>query len=269
MTGVLETEAGDVPGPEAPRYIVKSIDFPSSPASVVEPEAQLVDVDQCFPAASPPQKMLGTAIDFLAPEVAVGLNAGPASDVWALGCCIFRLGAGDGPFSNPREVTTPTDLMSHLIHTLGSDTMPHAWDSTLWDSNGMPTKDASKGTPLLPWSDGARSLRDLVYNIWDEPDGRAIQRAGRKPLVESEHLPFHPSWSDMAWNPRAIKVDDGYLAGYDDDWDMVLEALPKIPDDEAALLYDLLSRIFVYDPEKRAAASELLEYPWFYLELQP
>ncbi|EQK98522.1 Protein kinase-like domain protein [Ophiocordyceps sinensis CO18] len=169
-TGVLETESGITPGPEAPRYIVKSIDFLSTPSNIIRPDVKLVDFDQCYPTSSPPQKMLGTPIDFLAPEVAVGLAAGPASDVWALGCCIFRLRSGEGPFSNPFDVTSPADLLSYIIHTLGED-MPRKWqDSTLWDPQGQPTKDASKGKPHEQWWDGdERSLRDMVYNIWDEP----------------------------------------------------------------------------------------------------
>lgn len=86
--GSLEKEASATPGPEAPRYIVKSMDFLSSSSNMIKPDEKLVDFDQCFPISSPPQKLLGTPIDFLAPDVAVGLAAGPASDVWALGCCI-------------------------------------------------------------------------------------------------------------------------------------------------------------------------------------
>ncbi|KAF2226587.1 hypothetical protein BDZ85DRAFT_256412 [Elsinoe ampelina] len=38
--------------------------------------------------------------DFLAPELAMDLSApSQASDVWALGCCIFQLVTGCHPFS--------------------------------------------------------------------------------------------------------------------------------------------------------------------------
>ena len=89
VTGPLETESVVKPGSEAPRYIVKSIDFLSSPENIIEPDVKLVDFDQCFPVSSPPQKMIGTPIEFLAPEVAVGQEVSPASDIWALGCCIL------------------------------------------------------------------------------------------------------------------------------------------------------------------------------------
>lgn len=270
VTGVLETENGEMPGPEAPRYIVRNIDFLSAPSDILELDIKLMDFDQCFPISSPPSKMLGTPVDFLAPEVAMGLEAGPASDVWALGCCIFRLRAGDGPFSSPFEVTCPCDLVGFVLDTLGGD-VPHTCKDTLWDSRGMPTKDASKGKPLRePHADDRRPLRDLVYKIWDEPNGRAIHTGSpeeQKVYLEDRHQPFHSSWSKMAWNPRAIRVDDvGYLSGYNDRWDTLLALLPKIPDREAALLYDLLLTIFVYDPARRPTAKELLEHPYFHLD---
>ncbi|RDA89926.1 hypothetical protein CP533_3295 [Ophiocordyceps camponoti-saundersi (nom. inval.)] len=270
-TGVLETESGIIPGPEAPRYIVKSIDFLSTPSNIIRPDVNLIDFDQCYLTSSPPQKTLDTAIEFLAPEVAAGLAAGPASDVWALGCCIFRLRCGTGPFENLWEATCPSALLSYIIYTLGED-IPRQWhDSTLWDSKGYPTKDASKGRPLVPWHDTReRSLRDLVYNIWDEPKTRVVQIGKLEPRPrywhEPDRHPFPQCFSDMVWNPQAVRVDDVYLSGYDEDWDIFHEALPKIPKDEAALLYDLLTKIFVYDPTTRPTAREILDHPWFHLD---
>lgn len=270
-TGELETESGEAIGPEAPRYIVKAINFLSSPSNIIIPDIKLIDFDQCFPISSPPEKLLGTPLDFLAPEVAVGLAASSTSDIWALGCCIFRVRAGEGPFSSPFDVTSPADLISYIVHTLGED-IPRKWqDTILWDSQGQPTKDPSKGKPHEQWWEGdERSLQDMVYNIWDEPKGRIVQtgtsRPGRKFWHEHEHQPFPSCFSGMVWNPRAIKVDNVYLSGYDDEWDGLLEGLPKIPEHEAALLYDLLSKIFVYDPTRRPTAQEMLSHPWFHLD---
>ncbi|TQW10224.1 protein kinase [Cordyceps javanica] len=269
VTGGLQTESGEMTGTEAPRYIVKSIDFLSAPSNVVRPDVKLVDFDQCFSASSPPEKMLGTPLEYLAPEVAVGLSASPASDVWALGCCILQLRSGAGPFSSPFDVTCPADLICYIVNILEID-MPHQWQDILWDDKGRPTKDSRKGRPLNMWSDGRRSLRGIVYNTWDEPNGRAIYTGNHAPKRDSwlrdKHKPLQSSWSKMAWNPKAVKVDDAYLSYYDDGWDKTLESLPKIPDHEATLLLDLLSSIFVYDPAMRPTAKELLEHPWFHLD---
>ncbi|KAM3437631.1 hypothetical protein MY4824_003650 [Beauveria thailandica] len=267
---MLRTQSGEMFGVEAPRYIVGNINFLSAPSHVFRPDVKLVDFDQCFPTSSPPQKMLGTPYEFLAPEVAAGFEPSPASDVWALGCCILRLRAGDGPFSSPFEVGSPADVVSFVTYTLGGD-VPREWQEIMWDDEGMPTKDARKGRPLVEWSGRRESLRDIVYNIWDEPSSRVIDTGSSRVLegnssFRQENNPFHSGWSRMVWNPQAIKVDGAYLRGYDNDWPLVLASLPKIPDHEAALLLDLLTTIFVYDPKKRPTAEELLEHPWFHLD---
>ncbi|KAI1746950.1 kinase-like protein [Xylaria castorea] len=268
--GLLETESGEATGPEAPRYIVKTLDFLSANVNIVNDDIKLVDFDQCFPAASPPKKMLGTPIEFLAPEVAVGLAASPASDVWALGCCLLRLRSGEGPFDNPYEVTSPADLMRYIIQTIGD--MPRDWQSTLWDYYGQPTEDHSKGS-LLSKSEGQRALKDLVYQIWDEPEGRAVQSSAMipendnpGPSARKGRIPFPPCFSDMAWKPTAVKVNNTYIKGYDTETTGLLTAMPKIPENEAASLYDLLLKIFVYEPEKRITAAELLNHPWFLID---
>jgi hypothetical protein len=110
----------------------------------------------------------------------------------------------------------------------------------------------------------------MVYNIWDEQKGRNVKTGTsgqeQKVLPKHENQPFHSCFSDMVWNPMAIKVDDDYLSGYGDEWDEQLEALPKIPENEASLLYDLLSKIFVYDSPRRPMAREMLSHPWFHLD---
>ncbi|KAF5672550.1 CMGC SRPK kinase [Fusarium heterosporum] len=272
VTGALETESGETPGPEAPRYIVKSINFLSSPENIIKPEIKLIDFDQCFPISSPPQKMLGTPLSFLAPEVAVGQGASPASDVWALGCCILRLRSGEDPFSNPFEVNSPLDLISFIVHTLGGTVPPEWQEGILWDSQGYPTRDTNKGEPYdLEWYGLVRSLRGVVYNTWDEPKDRIVQTGISRPedgWRESDHQPFPSRFSDMAWNPKAVKVDNAYLFGYGGDWDELQKVLPKISGEEAALLLDLLTKIFVYEPADRLTAEQILNHPWFQFDAQ-
>ncbi|KAJ8131911.1 hypothetical protein O1611_g1711 [Lasiodiplodia mahajangana] len=270
MTDVLETESGEPTGPEAPDYIVKALDFLSSTSNILTNDATLIDLDQSFPVSSPPKKMLGIPIEFLAPEVAVGLPASPASDVWALGCCIFRLRSGEGPFSNYYEVTSPADLMKIVHQTIGN--MPVEWQDTLWDYDGQPTKDPKKGKPLSKWS-GERPLKDLVRSIWDQPEGDIVQTGTTRPervvYNQEENKPYPSCFSNMVWKPTAIKVDNTYLFGYNDESDELLKAMPKIEESEATLLYDLLSKIFVYDPTQRLTAKEMLDHPWFHLDGKP
>ncbi|KAK0706813.1 kinase-like domain-containing protein [Lasiosphaeria miniovina] len=228
VTGELETEAGDIPGPEAPRNSITD-------------QIKLVDFDQCFLASSPPQKMLGTPLEFLAPEFAAGLPASPASD-----------------------------LMKYIVQTLGD--MPQDWEEILWDDDGQPTKDSSKGESLEKL-EGKRPLKNLVYQIWDEPDGRVVQTGTPRgkngdcdKYEEERRKPFPPCFSDMVWKPTAVQVNNVYLKGFNREWKPLLEAMPKIPEHEADLLFDLLSKIFVYDPEKRPTAQEVLSHPWFHID---
>jgi hypothetical protein len=80
------------------------------------------------------------------------------------------------------------------------------------------------------------------------------------------HTPYPHCFSHEFWKPTAIKAGGVYLDGYNGESEDVLEAFPKIPEDESALLYDLLSKIFVYEPSERVNAEGLLGNPWFHMD---
>ncbi|KAF1738767.1 Serine/threonine-protein kinase spk-1 [Beauveria bassiana] len=101
LTDGLKTQSGEMIGVEAPRYIVGIIDFLSVPPHLFRPNVKLVDFDQCFPTSSPPQKMLGTPYEFLAPEVAAGLEPSPASEVLGARMLHTSTSRRKGPFLEP------------------------------------------------------------------------------------------------------------------------------------------------------------------------
>lgn len=107
---------------------------------------------------------------FLAPEVAVGQPASPASDVWALGCSLFRLRSGYSPFSS-LDVWTPRDTATIIASTLGD--LPAEWGDVLFDYEGQPTRDPEKGAPFRELEE-KRSLRGLVDEIFDQPEGGVV-----------------------------------------------------------------------------------------------
>lgn len=265
-TTLLLTEDEEPPGPEAPRHLVKVLDFLSATENLIQSSVKLVDFDQAFEASAPPPDMLGTPVEFLALEVAVGHKAGPTRDVWALGCCLFRLRSGEGPFSG-FEVTSPADLLRTVMQTLGD--MPLSWQDTLFDFYGQPTIDSTKDI-LLQELFGERSLRDLVYSIWDQPDGGVIMTGATRPAHEvwdeQDTIPYHPCFSKVAWKPTATKIDNVFLYGYEDESEELLRDMPMISEQEAIVFLDLLSGIFVYDPEKRLGVDKMLEHPWFKLD---
>ncbi|KAK3898904.1 kinase-like protein [Staphylotrichum tortipilum] len=238
-TAPLETESGEEPGPEAPRYIVKPLDFLDSKKSIISWDVQLIDFD---------------------------LPPVPASDVWALGCSIFRLRSGHSPFAS-LDVWAPRDTVAIIASTLGD--LPASWGDVLFNYEGQPTQDPEKGAPLRELVE-KRSLRELVDAIYDRPDNgiamTGTTRREREVWNKNDNIPYPPCVEGMAWKPKSTKIDNIYLYGYNEETDGLLAVMPKITAIEADLLYDLLSKIFVYDTAKRITAEGMLAHPWFHMD---
>ncbi|ENH75918.1 Dual specificity protein kinase CLK1 [Fusarium oxysporum f. sp. cubense race 1] len=194
----LRTISGEPTGAEAPRYIVGNLDFTSA-EDLIRDDICLIDCDQAFLTSAPPRKTLGTPLGFLAPEVAVGKSASPASDVWALGCSILQIRSGSSPFSIS-NVDSPANLLGWVSEYIGR--MPRSWGEPLFDDDGLPTTDTTNGESLA----------------------------------------------------------------YSDKVDKIIESLQKISTHEADLLYDLTSKIFVYEPAQRVSATDILAHPWFHMD---
>lgn len=260
-TGPLETEAGDIPGPEAPRYIVRTLDFFASGKDILHDDVCIIDFDQSFLNDMPPEKLLGIPVEFLAPEVAIGRHASRASDVWALGCTIMRLRSGSGLFS-AYDIDSPVDLVRAIINAFGE--LPSSWDIPLFDIDGKPTKNP-KGRPMLEgyWE---LSLRQWISKIWDYTSGLDEARGAippPNPYDDPIAKPYPRSVEHKIWKPEAVCVKGVYLNGYCDEIDAIVEELPKISEYEADLLYDLLSQILRYETTERPSAKDLLGHPWF------
>lgn len=261
----LESEFGKSPGPEAPRYFVKPLDFLSAQENIIETGVKLVDFDLSFPATSPPKGMLGTQPRFLAPEVAAGFPASTASDVWALGCCIFRIRSG-GHLLPDHKLNSSADLLRSVIQILPREKFPPSWCNVLFDNDGEPTDDPNQGKPLWTY-ESERPLQGLIEYIWDQPENDIVntsraRQERRRPLqnFSDECTPFSQSYSNIVWKPKATKIDDVHLSNYHDE---LLEEWPKVSDEETYWLHDLLSRILTYEPSERLTAREILDHPWF------
>ncbi|KAI0391879.1 kinase domain-containing protein [Xylariaceae sp. FL0594] len=264
-TYMRESLSGEPAGPEAPRYFVKALDFLSSPfVNLVSDNIKLIDFDASFRTSAPPNAILGINRQCMAPELAVGRLGSPASDVWALACSIFCMRSGLGVFQH-FKFNSPGALMRILIATLGEDDLPTEWRDTLWNDRGLPTDDPQKGQRLEKL-ESRWSLRDLVFLVWDRPEGD-VAKTGRMREPRERHEPFPPHFDNLVWKPAAVKIDGVCLSDvHDDDTNELLNAMPRISDEEAELLYDLLSKIFVYDAAKRPTAEEMLQHPWFHFD---
>jgi serine/threonine-protein kinase SRPK3 len=158
------------------------------------------------------------------------------------------------------------------------DGVPAAWEDVLFDSDGQPTKDTAKGEPIWKFTD-KRPFKERIYKIWDKPSNATNKPAKSQTVNREEnidrslldwdkHDPYPHCFSHKFWKPTSIKVGDEYLNGYSDDSDKLLGSLPKISEEEADLLCNLLSKIFVYEPSERASIKGLLDHPWFHIHLR-
>ncbi|KAJ3544706.1 hypothetical protein NM208_g2910 [Fusarium decemcellulare] len=245
QTAPLKTYSEKPPGPHGPNYIV----------------------------ARPPERP-GIPAKYMAPEVAVGRPSTSASDIWALGCAIFRTRSGDDIFFD-YDTDCPEDALRQIEKTLGP--LPDEWKDTKFNPQGLAVVDGGDGEPY--WSlDETRPLKDRVHAIFDEPPSLFISREGEAVEIPDEEVdgvlfdddaamrvPYSPAFSSMVWRPTAVCVAGTYMAGYTEETDGILEAFPRIPEREEELLLDLLSKIFTYDTAKRLKAEEVVEHPWFSL----
>ncbi|KAL9562939.1 hypothetical protein ACKAV7_012890 [Fusarium commune] len=249
---------------KAPRYIVGNLNFTSAEDLILD-DICLIDFDQAFLTSAPPRKTLGTPPGLLAPEVAVGKSASPASDVWALGCSILQTRSGSSPFSIP-NVDSLANLLGCVSEYIGR--MPTSWGEPLFDDDGLPTTDTTNGESLGEIIENTGSLKQWISDIWDQPDNlEELQSTSTAPdRVKGENKPYLECYSNKFWKPASIRIDDIYLGAYSDKVDKIIESLQKISTHEADLLYDLTSKIFVYEPAQRVSARDILAHPWFHLD---
>ncbi|KAI5862584.1 kinase-like protein [Durotheca rogersii] len=264
-TAPLRTCSGRAPGPRGPDYVVAPLDFCAPSTNLLSGEICILGRGQ--PSTPPPAAPPDVWAPHLAPEVAVAGGAGPASDVWALGCAIFRIRSGEDLFC---DTGCADDGLRQIESALGP--LPDAWRETRFDGEGRAVVgDRGEGERVPFWSlDDAWPLEDRVWPIADEPpglflNGRGEAADGVVPEDEAERsAPYPPAFAGMVWKPTAVSVDGSYLSNYsDEETEVLLEAFPTIPETEAVLLLDLLYQIFTYDPAERPTVEKLCLHPWF------
>lgn len=280
-TDPVETLSGEPPGPHAPEYLVEPLDLCSPTAvSVFTGEVAIIDFDQSFASSSgPPQgSRPDTPAKYLAPEACVGRPLSRASDVWALGCAIFRIRSGDDLFPD-YDNDCPANALFEIFRALGGK-IPEDWAQTRFNEDGYVVEEdepgwAFGGTILKP-----RPLEGRVRDIFDEPAGLFLSAGGVvvPPPLDGSHLEGE-SWfgpRDLAlreafpaplrsklWRATAVCFGGKYFFAYSDETTEMLKAFPKISEREGDLLLDLLRKIFVYDADERLTIEEVVAHPWF------
>lgn len=266
-------------GPQAPEYVVGPNELSYGPYRASDDPASHFDFDQCFQCDNLPENM-GTPVQYMAPEVIVGEPPSKASDVWSLGCTIFRLRCGlDIFFKNDFYAYLPVAGLQQIQRCLGK--LPDNIAQARFDEDGFLSHNQTDKplTYFLP----AISLEDkIVQTTFDKPPSLQMTSNGQvdtaeyeptvipgenyHPLIpeEVERIKPYPGVYDhMLWKPTSIRVDEEYHVFYEREDHPYWGAFPRIEADEVKLLCDLLSRIFVYGPTKRATLQEVIEHPWF------
>lgn len=95
--------------------------------------------DSIYSGLEPPLE-LGTPAKYMAPEVIAGAPPSTASDVWSLGCAIFRLRTGRDIFF-AYDFDSPLNALDENFRFLGD--IPDSMARTRYDEYGWPTKDES------------------------------------------------------------------------------------------------------------------------------
>ncbi|KAK3684183.1 kinase-like domain-containing protein [Podospora appendiculata] len=252
--------SGKPPRPHAPDYNVVPLDFCSSAANLLTGRVCIIDFDQSFTTSSPPDH-LGIPAKYLAPEVAVGLSASPASDVWALGCLVFRIRSGEDLFFD-YDTDSPGAVLQQIAKTI--DGLPEEWKSTRFDEEGCAVLE--DGEPIY-FLEETTSLAERIQGIFDEPCTRSINLEGDAvgavdvaPAVFEEwaemRVPYPEVFEGMVWKSTAVCIDGRFVVGYEE-IEVMAKAFPRISAEEEPVLLDLLSKIFVYDPAHRIRAEDL------------
>jgi serine/threonine protein kinase len=253
----------DNPTPSAPQYVVQPADLTKLGPQYLTDILQIIDFDQLFgfttplPAEFPPNPSfnLGTPITSLAPEVIIDGTAGPASDIWALGCTLFRMRSGM-QLLNEWHFNMASNVLYDIFDVIVGQP-PAKWTRLQFGENGWPVASPRSGEDgEITTSeygeeelDGSGDLRAKVYGIWDE----SLSRPGTP--------------SGVGQGPGEVVGNSNIFWTVDQDvvphWANVEGGFPHIPEDEAEQFLDVLKRIFVYEVEKRVKAGEILNHRWF------
>lgn len=211
LTHPIETDSGKPAGPSAPAYIVKPLDFCASSTNLLTRRLCVIDFDQCFQRDHPPAR-IGTPAIYMAPEVAIGQPPGEASDIWALGCVIFRMRSGEDIFLD-HDTCCPYQVLQQIVRTIGD--LSAGWADVLFDEDGWPTIDSAigevntYGAPRLP-------LKERIFPLLDAPPSLYMNsRGGPEAPTEDPaallvpedaplRVPYPAAYGSMIWKPTAV-----------------------------------------------------------------
>ncbi|KAL2161709.1 hypothetical protein VTH06DRAFT_8271 [Thermothelomyces fergusii] len=176
----------------APAYVVEPADLAKLDPTYLSDSLQVLDFDQVFcfetplPPGFPPSPGfdLGTPLTSRAPEVFIDGAPGPASDIWALGCTLFRMRAGMQLFDE-WHFGMPSNILADVFDVVGPP--PPKWRKLQFAKNGWPvtsqSPEAAEDVKTVEFGDEpldpCEDLQAIVYGIWDDDTERSRPEAAQ------------------------------------------------------------------------------------------
>jgi serine/threonine-protein kinase SRPK3 len=195
---------------------------------------KLIDFGNAFFVSDSP-KNIGTPNCFRAPELLLENKFGSESDVWALGCIIFEIRAGN-PLFMPFLGGSEKEVLGLIRDALGN---------VLGEGADLIVKRGAEGATKEP------QLRNMVYDINNE-------------LARYGSVDYHSEYCEMPWLESWLMYPVKVVYDWIKPWLFTFgeKKVKRIEPAEAEQLYDLLRNILQYDVNKRLTADEVLRHPW-------
>lgn len=271
--------------PSTPEYLVGSAEFFRAGPGLLTEDISIISYDDSFRVKIP--KALSTDEEkvsngFAAPEILFGLKNKFPSDLWALGCIIYQICAGQPLFPCSVNVS-PAEAVREIVDTI--ENLPTVFAGIKFDEDGFPNK---RGHKLKMEHSSRCLLGGLVANIEVEREVvdaispsdadtelYELKEAQSNPLVVAlrngqyrAHVKADPN---LFWKPfprtGLTYIDCLYQNSEETDNEELIgkmaRPLAKIPPEEAEDLLDLLSSVLRYTPDTRQQAAKLVKNPWF------
>jgi serine/threonine-protein kinase SRPK3 len=195
---------------------------------------KLIDFGNAFFVNDPP-KNIGTPNCFRAPELLLENKFGKESDVWALGCTMFEIRAGN-PLFMPFLGSSEKEVLGLIREVLGNVSGGGADLAVEKEAEGA-TKESQ--------------LRNMVYDINNE-------------LARYGSVDYHSEYCEMPWLESWLMYPVKVVYDWVKPWLFTFseKEVKWIEPAEAEQLYDLLRNILQYDVNRRLTADEVLRHPW-------
>jgi len=253
----------DYQGPEfissVPEYLVEQTDIDYG-TGLLSPTIAVSDFGLFYPFSAPP-KGPGTGIPmpYASPEALFSMQdmLGPATDVWALGCSIMKVLIGCPPFGEKNR--TFDDIVRNMEVIMGPLPEPYR---TRWyelDPTGEPNIEGDMSIPVSYDPERARVVADERFEDTGTRDYLhwLIRKTKTMPIITEQANEIADQYEhNNAALPRYGDPSDVYLGPNS-------KHTYRLPREEGDQLFDLMSRIFKWDPAERISAAEVLNHPWF------